>query len=127
MLVTILLLVDSTHARSAVGAGVQRLAARHHTAAYHDAQGAWTRLKPSIVLIEATSEHSEGALAAARTLRAADARLPIVLLAHTGSEALAIAALRAGFSDYVKGIPDADALASLLARWMPPAPSTTDE
>src|SRR5258705_1608973 len=103
MLATILLLGHSTHVQSRLRADVHRLQGRQYVALYHDAHGAWTRTRPSLVLIDADSEHTDDALAAARTLRAADARLPIVLLAQASSEALAIAALQAGISDYVKG------------------------
>ena len=127
MLATILLLGHSTQVHSCLRADVHRLPGRQYVAVYHDAHGAWTRTRPSLVLIDADSEHTDDALAAARTLRAADARLPIVLLAQASSEALAIAALQAGISDYVKGTPDPGALGRLLSRWMPPAPSTTSD
>jgi DNA-binding NtrC family response regulator len=128
MLATILLLSHSTHVQSSLRAEVHRLSERQHVAVHHDAHGAWTRTRPSLVLIDADREHTEDALSAARTLRSADARLPIVLLAQVSSEALAIAALKAGISDYVKGVPDSGTLGRLLSRWIQQArPTTPDE
>lgn len=55
---------------------------------------------PALVLIGFGQAQEREAFAAVERLRLADHRIPVVLVAQHGSEAVAVAALRAGASDY---------------------------
>ena len=71
----------------------------------------------ALAVIACGLEDQWDAIAAARALRAADSRLRIIFLAESSSEALAIAALKAGVSDYCRGPFDVEVVtASLRAR-----------
>ncbi len=75
--------------------------ATHCVRRYDEASLLRERTSPAVVVIVCDGAAGAGALAAARALRTADARLPIVLAVHGGSEAFAVDALRAGVTDYL--------------------------
>ena len=58
--------------------------------------------KPELVLIQASLEDSQTALKLVKKIRRENNRIPILFITGYSSEALAIAALRAGVSDYLK-------------------------
>lgn len=71
-------------------------------------------------MIGCTGTNVAAAAAAIRALRTANAELPIVILAERGSEALAVAALRAGATDYYPASsPVRELVAALRARIQP--------
>jgi DNA-binding NtrC family response regulator len=53
-----------------------------------------------------------------RTLREVDPRLPLILFAYESSEKLAIAAIKAGVSDYIKSPADETAIAAVVSQWL---------
>jgi DNA-binding NtrC family response regulator len=57
----------------------------------------------------------------ARQIRLEHRALALILLAHPSSEALAIAALKAGVNDYFPSPFDLNALQASIARWLPPS------
>jgi DNA-binding NtrC family response regulator len=76
----------------------------------------------TFVVITCDSRSAAAAVAAAQTLRARDAELPIVLTVSGGSEAIAVAALRSGVNDYVPTPAAEGELRGVLARWRPRPP-----
>lgn len=56
---------------------------------------------PALVVVGSVKGDAEGSLAAIRAVREDGHRMPVILVVDQGSEALAVAALRAGASDYV--------------------------
>ncbi len=72
-------------------------------------------------MITCDAASAPAALATARTLRARDAHLPIVLVVADGSEAIAVDALRAGVSDYLRAPCAEPELVAALARYRPRA------
>jgi DNA-binding NtrC family response regulator len=76
----------------------------------------------SVVLVILGSSHkdTEDSLEIAQQLRLWHSKLPILLLAHHSSEALAIAALKAGVNDYFPPPFDLKALQASMARWLAP-------
>ena len=60
------------------------------------------RIKPDLIIIYSTRKNSEDKLKIVGNLRKIDRFVPIILSTRYSSEALAIAALRAGVNDYLK-------------------------
>jgi DNA-binding NtrC family response regulator len=58
------------------------------------------RIRPALVLLAINAGEADVALQDVQALRDADPRLVVIVVADCGSEALAVAALRAGVSDY---------------------------
>jgi len=82
---------------------------------------------PAIVFIGASPPDEREALAAVENLHAVDRRLPIVFVVADGSEALAIAALRAGVKDYFTEPLNEPALAASIARHLAKARRWPDD
>ncbi len=59
-----------------------------------------------------------GELETVRQIRAGDRRVPLILSPHASSEALAIAALKAGVTDYLKPPVSPGALAEAIGSWL---------
>jgi DNA-binding NtrC family response regulator len=74
------------------------------------------RHRASLVILGASHHEEDAAIGAAITLRAGDERLPIVLIVQSGSEALAVAALRAGIKEYLKKPCGAADVAAVVAN-----------
>ena len=74
------------------------------------------RVEPDLVIVAFESGTAAAALAATAALRARDRRVPIVVIVAGGSEDIAIAALRAGVTDYVRDPVDPDALTTTVRR-----------
>ena len=94
---------------------------------HRDAHRVFPRRDRALVLIGCRAQDADEALAAVRALRAIDTGVPIVLVAYESSEVLAIDAIKAGVSDYLKEPTDTAMVVALLARWLsphPPAAST---
>jgi DNA-binding NtrC family response regulator len=80
----------------------------------HDTVDRLRTSKPAAILLEASLDDVNTAIAVARAVRATNRHVPLLLLAERGSECLAIAALRAGVSDYLAApFSDADIVESL--------------
>src|SRR5262245_12520011 len=73
------------------------------------------RRADAVVVSSSGASECEG-LAAARRLRREHPRLPVILLAFPGSEDHAVAALRAGVSDYLKAPATPDELLASVER-----------
>jgi len=85
-------------------------------------------LQPKVVLVACGETTRDGALRAVADIRSSAPRLPVLLLVEHGSEALAVAALRAGVTDYLRYPLDRQEFIASLARSLnrapAPAPST---
>jgi DNA-binding NtrC family response regulator len=77
--------------------------------------------QPSVILVGAGADDPDAALRAVRALRDRDPRATIVLVTADGSEALAVAALRAGLRDYFTIPREAEALLDRIAELRPEA------
>jgi DNA-binding NtrC family response regulator len=73
---------------------------------------------PALVLIGFSAAEARETFAVVKSLRDVDRRLPIVLVAANSSEALAVAALRAGAKDYFRDPVDYPAVAASVRRWL---------
>jgi DNA-binding NtrC family response regulator len=76
------------------------------------------RHRPGVVVIGISVAEELAALQAIAELHAMDRRLPVVVVIEDGSEALAVAALRAGVKDYFRDPLDVAELASCARRWL---------
>ena len=76
------------------------------------------RVHPDLVIVAFESRSAAAALAATDALRARDRCVPIVFIVAGGSEDLAIAAIRAGVTDYVRDPVDADTLTTAVRRYL---------
>jgi DNA-binding NtrC family response regulator len=72
--------------------------------------------EPSAVLFGCDGRGAEGVFAAVAAVRRLAPHLPILLIVENGSEALAVAALRAGVTDYLRHPIDGRELTASLAR-----------
>src|SRR6266550_1249676 len=85
-------------------------------------------LQPKAVLIACDETTRDGALRALTDIRSSLPGLPVLLIVEHGSEALAVAALRAGVTDYLQYPLDRQELIASLTRSLnrapAPAPST---
>jgi DNA-binding NtrC family response regulator len=84
-------------------------------------RNATAELDPTLVVLAFDGPSSSDALATVGQLRRADPRLPIVVIVTHSSEALAIAALRAGATDYLAEPFAEGALVEALRRCVMPA------
>src|SRR5712664_831945 len=78
------------------------------------------RSSVALVILGSSHKDTEDSLEIAQQLRLWHSKLPILLLAHHSSEALAIAALKAGVNDYFPPPFDLEALQASMARWLAP-------
>jgi DNA-binding NtrC family response regulator len=67
-----------------------------------EAMRTFQRLVPALVILNASLHTADDGLLLAQQIRRLDNLVPLILLTANGSEALAVAALRAGVNDYVK-------------------------
>ena len=74
-----------------------------------------------LVILGSSSAGPDAGLELARQIRLGHSTLAIILLAHPSSEALAIAALKAGVDDYFPSPFDLNALQASIAHWFPPS------
>ncbi len=74
------------------------------------------RHRPDLVVVGVTAATSSSTLSVVARLRATDRSLPVIVIARDSSEALAIAALRAGVSDYLRDPFDPAALTDSARR-----------
>ena len=79
------------------------------------------RLHPQIVVLTCNAAASSDALAAAALLRQRAPALPIVVGVRDSTEAVAIAALRAGVTEYLRSPDEVARLASVIRRCQPAA------
>jgi len=75
-------------------------------------------LDPALVVIGFSPAEERDTFATVERLHRVDRRLPIVLIAVSGSEALAVEALRAGAKDYFGEPVDVGAVAASVRRWL---------
>jgi DNA-binding NtrC family response regulator len=73
-----------------------------------------------LVILGSSPAGPAAGLELARQIRLGYSTLAIILLAHPSSEALAIAALKAGVNDYFPSPFDLNALQESIAHWLPP-------
>ena len=79
------------------------------------------RLQPQVVILAFNAAASTDALAVAARLRQRASALPIVVVVRDSTELTAIAALRAGVTEYLRIPGDALTLAAAVQRLRPPA------
>jgi DNA-binding NtrC family response regulator len=90
--------------------------------ACHAAAQAVRTSGPALALIGAHGEPIESTIDVVRGLRAADPALPVMLVTDSSSEDLAIAALKAGISDYFRAPFEAAALVAAACALRGPEP-----
>lgn len=78
-----------------------------------------------LLVLSADLDETEGRMAAARQVRQWDRHVPLILMVTKSSEALAIAALRAGMSDYLKEPFSAEELFASIRRCLSDFPRLT--
>jgi len=81
--------------------------------------------RPAVALVASGTDRLHDGLDAVRRMREFDAQLPIILLAETSSEDLAIAAIKAGVTDYFKVPFDGVDLAASVHALVHAAPPTS--
>lgn len=73
---------------------------------------------PALVLIGFSPAEASETFAAVERLRQADRRIPVVLITAGSTEAIAVAALRAGVKDYFREPVDYASVAASAGRWL---------
>lgn len=92
---------DETY-RAGIGEALRQSGYRVVETPLHAVVTCVVRSGADLVIVAPAAEDQDAAIGAAITMRGSRAGLPIILLAQNGSEALAIAALRARVDDYLK-------------------------
>jgi DNA-binding NtrC family response regulator len=98
----------------------------HTSATFADIPRDAARLRPDLAVLPVCGGASHAAFATVERLHAADRALPIIFVTSTGSEALLLAALRAGVQDYFCNPLDSGALAASVRRLVCVAPPRGD-
>ena len=80
-------------------------------------------LQPKALLVACDESTRDSALRAVADNRSSAPGLPVLLIVEHGSEALAVAALRAGVTDYLRYPLDRQELIASLTRWLHRAPA----
>src|SRR5438093_6349258 len=70
----------------------------------------------SLVIVGASPADEALVLASVGEIRAIDRRVPLILMADTESESLAVAALRSGMTDYLRRPVSVDTIAACVRR-----------
>ena len=82
--------------------------------------------RPALAVVACDADRPLDGIEAVRRMRESDARVPIAVVAESSSEELAIAAIKAGVTDYFKVPFDARALADSMCERVEAQPNTQD-
>ena len=122
---TALLVDDVTARREVVHAAVTSMGwAPRETAELRDVVSMCRATRPSAILFGCDARSRDQVLQALDAIRTLDTRPPVLLIAEQGSEALAVAAFRAGVFDYLSFPLDGRELSAILARCVSTAPAS---
>ena len=77
-----------------------------------DAADRLSSRRPALVIVACEADQPARGLEAVRRMRQSDSRVPIIVVAESSSESLAIGAIKAGVTDYYKAPFDANELAA---------------